>query len=178
MQSIIAAPRRQQGGEEQHGTAATATFKMRMTFGPVNKHDLLRRTPLVVVEDRHRPSTAAASRFAGVKVSSATCRERTIPTRPFATPITVVSLAATSWPASHGDAERRRRSEFGRAPRDPFYLGLVGLVQFVPVFLLALPAGQMADRFSRKLLVGSAQLTMACARWDWRGSRPCMVRSS
>ena len=46
---------------------------------------------------------------------------------------------------------------------DPFYLGLVGLVQFVPVFLLALPAGQMADRFSRKVLVGSAQLTMACA---------------
>jgi MFS family permease len=32
-------------------------------------------------------------------------------------------------------------------------LGLVGLVQFVPVFLLALPAGHVADRFNRKKLV-------------------------
>ncbi len=29
-------------------------------------------------------------------------------------------------------------------------LGLVGLVQFLPVLLLALPAGHAADRFSRK----------------------------
>jgi MFS family permease len=32
-------------------------------------------------------------------------------------------------------------------------LGMVGLVQFVPVFLLALPAGHAADRFNRKWLV-------------------------
>jgi MFS family permease len=40
-------------------------------------------------------------------------------------------------------------------------LGLVGLVQFLPVLLLALPAGHAADRYSRKRLVLSAQGTMA-----------------
>ncbi|MGE5477622.1 MAG: MFS transporter [Bacteroidales bacterium] len=34
--------------------------------------------------------------------------------------------------------------------RDPLYLGLVGLVQFVPAFACALPAGQAADRFDRR----------------------------
>src|SRR5262245_3888871 len=31
-------------------------------------------------------------------------------------------------------------------------LGLTGLVQFLPVLFLALPAGQAADRFSRKVI--------------------------
>src|SRR5262245_14634568 len=42
-------------------------------------------------------------------------------------------------------------------------LGLVGLVQFLPVLLLALPAGQAADRYSRKLLVLLALGTTALA---------------
>lgn len=48
---------------------------------------------------------------------------------------------------------------------DPLMLGLVGLVQFVPVFLLALPAGQAADRYSRKglLLVATAMTGAASA---------------
>jgi len=33
---------------------------------------------------------------------------------------------------------------------DPLHLGYVGLVQFVPAFLCALPAGQVADRFERR----------------------------
>jgi MFS family permease len=33
---------------------------------------------------------------------------------------------------------------------DPLHLGLVGLVQFVPAFLCALPAGHVADRFDRR----------------------------
>jgi MFS family permease len=37
-------------------------------------------------------------------------------------------------------------------------LGLVGLVQAVPVFLFALPAGQVADRFPRRVI---AMMTMA-----------------
>ena len=37
--------------------------------------------------------------------------------------------------------------------RDPFDLGLVGLAEFVPLPLLALPAGQLSDRASRRLLV-------------------------
>ena len=42
-------------------------------------------------------------------------------------------------------------------------LGLTGLAQFLPVLLLALPAGHAADRFSRKALLQGAQLTMGLA---------------
>jgi MFS family permease len=42
-------------------------------------------------------------------------------------------------------------------------LGLVGLVQFLPVFFLSLPAGHAADRYSRRALLMSAQGLMACA---------------
>lgn len=40
--------------------------------------------------------------------------------------------------------------------RDPLALGLVGLVEIVPVLLLALPAGQVADRRERKWVVVAA----------------------
>jgi MFS family permease len=36
--------------------------------------------------------------------------------------------------------------------RNPFHLGLVGLAEFLPLPLLALPAGAIADRLSRKLV--------------------------
>src|SRR5438270_13064469 len=40
--------------------------------------------------------------------------------------------------------------------RTPLALGLVGLAQFVPMFLLTLPAGDVADRFDqRKVLAAS-----------------------
>jgi MFS family permease len=42
-------------------------------------------------------------------------------------------------------------------------LGLVGLVQFLPFFFLSLPAGQAADRYSRRKLLCAAQSLMACA---------------
>src|SRR5438876_5371425 len=57
-------------------------------------------------------------------------------------------------------------------------LGLVGLVQFLPVFLLSLPAGQAADRFDRKRLVITSQLGMALASLGlaslsfWHGPLP------
>jgi MFS family permease len=38
----------------------------------------------------------------------------------------------------------------------PFDLGLVGLAEFVPLPLLALPAGQLADRLSRRIALGIA----------------------
>jgi MFS family permease len=41
-------------------------------------------------------------------------------------------------------------------------LGLVGLVQFLPVFVLSLPAGHAADRYSRRALLVSAQAVTAC----------------
>jgi MFS family permease len=40
--------------------------------------------------------------------------------------------------------------------RNPLDLGLIGLAEFVPLPLLALPAGQLADRLPRKLLAAFA----------------------
>src|SRR5581483_11684653 len=37
--------------------------------------------------------------------------------------------------------------------RDPLDLGLIGLAEFVPLPILALPAGMFADRVSRRLVV-------------------------
>jgi MFS family permease len=37
--------------------------------------------------------------------------------------------------------------------RDPFDLGLIGLVEFVPLLLLALPAGQLADVVPRRAII-------------------------
>ncbi len=37
--------------------------------------------------------------------------------------------------------------------RDPFQLGLVGLMEFLPAAILALPAGHLADRFDRRKLI-------------------------
>jgi predicted MFS family arabinose efflux permease len=42
-----------------------------------------------------------------------------------------------------------------------FDLGLVGLLQFAPVFLLALPAGALSDRVSRKLMLAAAAILLA-----------------
>jgi MFS family permease len=40
--------------------------------------------------------------------------------------------------------------------RNPLDLGLIGLAEFIPLPLLALPAGQLADRVSRRLIASSA----------------------
>lgn len=39
---------------------------------------------------------------------------------------------------------------------DPLHLGYVGLAQFLPAFLLTLPAGQAADRFERRRILALA----------------------
>ncbi len=46
---------------------------------------------------------------------------------------------------------------------DPLALGLVGLVQVIPVILLALPAGHAADRHSRKAIVLLTQAGLSAA---------------
>ena len=46
---------------------------------------------------------------------------------------------------------------------DARYLGWIGLVQFLPVLFLSLPAGQAADHYSRKGLVIVSQLLIATA---------------
>jgi MFS family permease len=48
--------------------------------------------------------------------------------------------------------------------RDPFDLGLVGVIQFAPSLLLVLLTGVVADRFGRRLVMGLASLLeAACA---------------
>jgi len=45
--------------------------------------------------------------------------------------------------------------------RDPFDLGLVGIIQFVPSLLLVLVTGTAADRFGRRLIMGISSLVEA-----------------
>ena len=40
--------------------------------------------------------------------------------------------------------------------RDPFDLGLVGIIQFAPSLLLVLVTGSVADRFGRRLIMAVA----------------------
>lgn len=44
---------------------------------------------------------------------------------------------------------------------DAFALGLVGLVQVIPVILLSLPAGHVADQYNRKAIVFITQILLA-----------------
>jgi MFS family permease len=44
---------------------------------------------------------------------------------------------------------------------DPFALGMVGLVQVVPVIVLSLPAGHVADHYNRRRIVLIAELAIA-----------------
>ncbi len=48
--------------------------------------------------------------------------------------------------------------------RDAYYLGLVGLSQAIPLLLLAIPAGSLADRFDRKkIAIGTLVVSILCA---------------
>ena len=58
--------------------------------------------------------------------------------------------------------------------RDPFDLGIIGLVQFVPLLLLVLVTGSVADRYGRRTVMSLAiSLEMLCAVailfFSWRG---------
>ena len=45
--------------------------------------------------------------------------------------------------------------------RDPFMLGMVGLVQFLPSIVLILMSGHVADRFDRRIIVRTCQMLEA-----------------
>lgn len=45
---------------------------------------------------------------------------------------------------------------------EPFHLGLVGLVQFLPIGVLTLPAGRVADLLDRKRIIMASMLALAC----------------
>ena len=47
--------------------------------------------------------------------------------------------------------------------RDPFDLGLVGLIQFAPALLLILVTGSVADRFSRRGIILGCDLVEAAS---------------
>ena len=58
--------------------------------------------------------------------------------------------------------------------RDPFDLGVIGLVQFLPMLLLVLITGSVADRYGRRLVMTvSLALEVLCALailwFSWRG---------
>lgn len=58
--------------------------------------------------------------------------------------------------------------------RNPFMLGMVGLVQFLPSVLLLLVSGHVADRFDRRLIVRTCQtletlLAVSMAVASWKG---------
>jgi MFS family permease len=65
-----------------------------------------------------------------------------------------------------------------RRTREPWALGLVGLVLFLPVILLSIPAGHAADRYNRKGLLVLAQLLAIVASSGlvllsaWKGPIP------
>ena len=42
--------------------------------------------------------------------------------------------------------------------RTPLALGLVGLCQFAPMFLLTLPAGEISDRFDQRRVLAASQV--------------------
>jgi MFS family permease len=46
---------------------------------------------------------------------------------------------------------------------NPFYLGLVGLAQFLPMFLLTLAVGHVADRYDRRIVVRLCQIVEGLA---------------
>src|ERR1044071_3092799 len=46
---------------------------------------------------------------------------------------------------------------------DPFDLGLVGLIQFIPAVVFTLLIGDLADRYDRRTIVRGAQATFGCA---------------
>ena len=58
----------------------------------------------------------------------------------------------------------RRRLAGLRDPPDPFDLGLIGLAEFLPLLVLALPAGQLADRVLTPVRVRfSLVIEIACS---------------
>jgi MFS family permease len=67
----------------------------------------------------------------------------------------VLATIATQMQTSALEWELFQRTGSTRA------VGWIGLVQFLPVLLLALPAGQVADHFSRKAIVSAAQALIA-----------------
>src|SRR5687767_16007264 len=46
--------------------------------------------------------------------------------------------------------------------RDPFDLGLIGIIQFLPALLLVLVTGVVVDRFGRRMIMGVACGVEAC----------------
>ncbi|NIO39586.1 MAG: MFS transporter, partial [Burkholderiales bacterium] len=46
---------------------------------------------------------------------------------------------------------------------DPVSLGIVALIEFLPMLILALPAGDLADRVDRRAVIVITRLVESCA---------------
>jgi len=63
--------------------------------------------------------------------------------------------------------------------RNPFDLGLVGLAQFVPAFLMTLVSGQLADRYDRRrLMILGNSLLVLCSLLLWALTHQPFARGS
>ena len=96
-----------------------------------------------------------------------------IRTRSSATPTTGALLAGMAATIGNQMQSVAVGWELYERTRSPLALGMVGLAQVLPVLVLAIPSGHMADRYSRKaqivlahllLLVTSAGLALLSAR--------------
>ena len=75
--------------------------------------------------------------------------------RLFSTTASQIQLAAIGWAVYI-------------ATGDPLDLAWVGLAQFLPVLLLALPAGQVADRYDRRFILGTCYFFQALVSLAFR----------
>jgi MFS family permease len=51
--------------------------------------------------------------------------------------------------------------------KDPFAIGMIGLVCAIPVVLFALPAGHVSDRYSRKRVLIITQFPLMAIPINW-----------
>jgi len=114
-----------------------------MTPRDCSRTNCRRRKPTVNADDPSAPSRYAAFRHPAYA--------RFFAARFLATFSTQIVSVAVGW-------------QIYDLTRDPFDLGLVGLIQFAPALLLVLVTGAAADKFGRRLIMGlSAALEAICA---------------
>ncbi|MGB6117100.1 MAG: MFS transporter [Mesorhizobium sp.] len=104
------------------------------------------------------PDTSSANRYAAFRHSAFS---RYWAARFLATFATQIVSVAVGW-------------QIYDLTRDPFDLGLVGIIQFAPSLLLVLVTGSVADRFGRRLIMSlavfvEAMCALALLVLTWRG---------
>ena len=151
------------------GTASFAAFRKCVLAFTNGVEELPLRLPMAEKKQPLRLLDLADRYHAdGVGLSGTFSTAYSCPIPTFRSAITVPSSCsgARGFPRALRCRCRSWRSA-GRSTRltgSALDLGLVGLAQFVPAFLLVLVAGAVADRYDRGRVVRLAQLTEGCGR--------------